>query len=93
MENNVHHDVYNADVCTRATKSGGGRGTQRAKKEKKIGMGQRGGASRVATRRKKRIEEESTANDKRKKDDDKRGEGREGDRPMKEKVEEEEEEG
>lgn len=46
MENNVHHDVYNADVCTRATKRGGGgegRGTQRAKKEKKIGMGQRGG--------------------------------------------------
>lgn len=42
MENNVHHDVYNADVCTRATRRGEGRGTQRAKKEKKIGMGQGG---------------------------------------------------
>lgn len=41
MENNVHHDVYNADVCTRARreKRGGGE----AKKEKKIGMGQRWG--------------------------------------------------
>lgn len=36
MENNVHHDVYNADVCIKARR---GR-ARRAKKEKKIGMGQ-----------------------------------------------------
>lgn len=54
MENNVHHDVYNADVCIKARR---GR-ARRAKKEKKIGMGDRGGARRAVTRRKKRIEEE-----------------------------------
>lgn len=53
MENNVHHDVYNANVCTGARREK----RRGAKKEKKIGMGQRWGARRAATRRKKRIEE------------------------------------
>lgn len=44
MENNVHRDVYNVDVCTKARRGRRGEGgMQRAKKEKKIGMGQEWG--------------------------------------------------
>lgn len=34
MENNVHHDVYNADVCTRATERGGGENAEGEEREK-----------------------------------------------------------
>lgn len=41
MENNVHRDVYNANVCIGARgEEESGRGGERAKKEKKIGMKQ-----------------------------------------------------
>lgn len=77
MENNVHHDVYNADVCTRAQ-----RGKHRGRRKRKRSEWDRGGARRVMTRGKKRIKEErqreEESNDKRKKDDDKSGREREG---------------
>lgn len=53
MENNVHHDVYNADVCTKAR-----RGKRRGRRKRKRSEWDRGGVRRVVTRRKKRIEEE-----------------------------------
>jgi len=52
MENNVHHDVYNADVCIKAR-----RGKRRGRRKRKRSEWDKGGAKRVATRRKRRIEE------------------------------------
>lgn len=47
MENNVHRDVYNANVC-KGHGRGGARGKRREDEErkKKIGMGQRWGEER-----------------------------------------------
>lgn len=43
MENNVHHDVYNADVCTRATKrEGGGEGNAEGEEREKDRNGTEG---------------------------------------------------
>lgn len=59
MENNVHHDVHNADVCTRARREKRrGRGRRKRKRSEWDREVEGGGARRAATRRKKRIEEE-----------------------------------
>jgi len=89
MENNVHHDVYNADVCTRAR-----RGKRRGRRKRKRsewdkGWGEESSAREGRRESKRRDREEKKVTIRERKTTIK-GEGKEGDTPMKEKVEKEE---
>lgn len=80
MENNVHHDVYNADVCTRVDGGGNAEGEEREKDRNGTGVGRK--EWRREGRRESQEErwrgEESMGNDMRKKDGDKGGRERGG---------------
>lgn len=72
MENNVHRDVHNADVCTEGKRGAQGEKHRGRRKRKRSEWDTRVGR-RVPTRRKKRIEEDRAieregGNDKRKND-------------------------
>lgn len=81
------HDVYNADVCTEVRREK--RRGRRKRKRMGQGWGEKSGDEKEEENRRGEIERRGEYNDKRKTMI--KGEGKEGDTPMKEKVEEEEE--